>query len=313
MSQTPFEFAPGLVVQGITPPLRLADYKLIAFDMDSTLISIECVDEIADAAGRKAEVAAITEAAMQGLIADYKESLRQRVALLKGVGTDHLERVFTERLRFNPGAAELIAAAKAAGLATLLVSGGFTFFSDRVKAHLGIDFARSNVLEIENGLLTGREAFALPWADVDVSTTDADLLGQARSFVQRFAHAMQALVFDAHAAPFRHVTDSDQRVRIVGGELGIEVRGRKDQRFGCNQIVQIRGRLGGEHGIVRPAVHLRQLDFRIPVGALHQAHHQPAPAGQGQRLQRRDDIHGPLLIGLHDHAEAGPFAKRFFA
>ena len=90
MSQTPFEFAPGLVVQGITPPLRLADYKLIAFDMDSTLISIECVDEIADAAGRKAEVAAITEAAMQVLIADYKESLRQRVALLKGVGTDHL-------------------------------------------------------------------------------------------------------------------------------------------------------------------------------------------------------------------------------
>ena len=165
MSQTPFEFAPGLVVQGITPPLRLADYKLIAFDMDSTLISIECVDEIADAAGRKAEVAAITEAAMQGLIADYKESLRQRVALLKGVGTDHLERVFTERLRFNPGAAELIAAAKAAGLATLLVSGGFTFFSDRVKAHLGIDFARSNVLEIENGLLTGRMVDQ-PWGDI---------------------------------------------------------------------------------------------------------------------------------------------------
>ncbi|MGE6339588.1 hypothetical protein ACQKEU_22690, partial [Acidovorax sp. NPDC077664] len=88
------EFAPGLVVQGIEPPLSLSSYKLIAFDMDSTLINIECVDEIADAAGRKAEVAAITEAAMQGVITDYKESLRQRVALLKGVTVQHMEQVF---------------------------------------------------------------------------------------------------------------------------------------------------------------------------------------------------------------------------
>ena len=107
------EFAPGLVVQGIEAPLSLSSYKLIAFDMDSTLINIECVDEIADAAGRKAEVAAITEAAMQGVITDYKESLRQRVALLKGVTVQHMEQVFTERLRFNPGAKELITAAKA--------------------------------------------------------------------------------------------------------------------------------------------------------------------------------------------------------
>ncbi|WCM91769.1 phosphoserine phosphatase SerB [Acidovorax sp. NCPPB 2350] len=159
------EFAPGLVLQGITPPLRLADFKLIAFDMDSTLINIECVDEIADAAGRKAEVAAITEAAMQGLITDYKDSLRQRVALLKGVGTDHMEQVFRERLRFNPGAQALITAAKAAGLTTLLVSGGFTFFSDRVRAGLGIDLARANVLEIEGGQLTGRMVDQ-PWGDI---------------------------------------------------------------------------------------------------------------------------------------------------
>ncbi len=165
MSATASEFAPGLVVQGFQPPLRLADYKLIAFDMDSTLISIECVDEIADAAGKKAEVAAITEAAMQGVITDYKESLRQRVALLQGVELTHLEHVFTERLRFNPGARELIDAAKAAGLATLLVSGGFTFFSDRVKAHLGIQFARANVLEIEGGRLTGRMVDQ-PWGDI---------------------------------------------------------------------------------------------------------------------------------------------------
>ena len=159
------EFAPGLVIQGIAPPLSLSSYKLIAFDMDSTLINIECVDEIADAAGRKAEVAAITEAAMQGLITDYKESLRQRVALLKGVTVQHMEQVFTERLRFNPGAKELITAAKAAGLTTLLVSGGFTFFADRVKAGLDIDFARSNMLEVDNGQLTGRMVDQ-PWGDI---------------------------------------------------------------------------------------------------------------------------------------------------
>ena len=149
------EFAPGLVIQGIEPPLSLSAYKLIAFDMDSTLINIECVDEIADAAGRKAEVAAITEAAMQGVTTDYKESLRQRVALLKGVTVQHMEQVFTERLRFNPGAKELITAAKAAGLTTLLVSGGFTYFAEHVRGMLGIDFVRANVLEMRDGALTG--------------------------------------------------------------------------------------------------------------------------------------------------------------
>src|SRR6478672_391838 len=151
------EFAPGLTVQGIEPPLSLKSYKLIAFDMDSTLINIEGVDEIADVAGRKAEVAAITEAAMRGEIADYKESLRRRVALLKGVPASALQRVYDERLRFNPGAERLVAACKAAGLKTLLVSGGFTFFTDRVRDRLGFDFTRSNVLEIANGALTGRE------------------------------------------------------------------------------------------------------------------------------------------------------------
>ena len=159
------EFAPGITVRGITAPLALKDYKLIAFDMDSTLISIECVDEIAAAVGRKAEVAAITEAAMQGVITDYKESLRQRVALLRGVTVAQLEAVYTERLRFNPGAEALVAAARQAGLTTLLVSGGFTFFSDRVKAHLGIDYARANMLEIDNGVLTGRMVDQT-WGDI---------------------------------------------------------------------------------------------------------------------------------------------------
>ncbi|WP_439608858.1 phosphoserine phosphatase SerB [Hydrogenophaga sp.] len=163
------EFAPGLTVQGFTPPLKLSDFKLIAFDMDSTLISIECVDEIADAVGKKAEVAAITEAAMRGEITDYKDSLRKRVALLRGVTIADMEQVYTERLRINPGAAELINACKAAGLKVLLVSGGFTFFSERVRERLGIDFTRANVLEVESGpncgQLTGRMVDQ-PWGDI---------------------------------------------------------------------------------------------------------------------------------------------------
>ena len=150
------EFAPGLVIQGFAAPLALSQFKLIAFDMDSTLINIECIDEIADAVGRKAEVAAITEAAMRGEITDFKDSLRRRLALLQGVTLADMERVYSERLQINPGAAELIAACQRTGLKVLLVSGGFTFFADRVKARLGIDFARSNQLEQADGALTGR-------------------------------------------------------------------------------------------------------------------------------------------------------------
>ena len=132
---------------------------------DSTLISIECIDEIADAVGRKAEVAAITEAAMRGEITDFKESLRRRLALLKGVTLDDMERVYTERMKINPGAAELIAACQKAGMKVLLVSGGFTFFADRVKARLNIDFARSNRLEVVNGELTGGLVMQ-SWGDI---------------------------------------------------------------------------------------------------------------------------------------------------
>jgi phosphoserine phosphatase len=159
------EFAPGLVIQRFTPPLRLADFKLIAFDMDSTLINIECVDEIADAAGRKVEVAAITEAAMRGEIADYKDSLRRRVALLKGVPVAAMQQVLDQRLQLNPGAAALVQACQAVGMKTLLVSGGFTFFTDHVRDRLKIDFTRSNVLEVAGGALTGRMVDQ-PWGDI---------------------------------------------------------------------------------------------------------------------------------------------------
>ena len=160
-----YEFAPDLVLQGFTPPLRLQDFKLIAFDMDSTLINIECIDEVADAAGRKAEVAAITEAAMRGEITDFKESLRRRVSLLKGVPQQALGEVYEKRLRVNAGAKTLIDTCKAHGMKVLLVSGGFTFFAERVCGLLNIDYSRSNVLEIIDGHLTGRMVDQ-PWGDI---------------------------------------------------------------------------------------------------------------------------------------------------
>ena len=155
----------GMTVKGFTPPLKLSDFKLIAFDMDSTLINIECIDEIADAAGRKAEVAAITEAAMRGEIADYKDSLRRRVALLKGVTVAHMEEVLNHRLQLNPGAENLVKACQTAGMKVLLVSGGFTFFTDHVKDRLNINWTRSNVLEVVNGELTGRMVDQ-DWGDI---------------------------------------------------------------------------------------------------------------------------------------------------
>ncbi len=159
------EIERDLFVRGCTPPLKLADFKLVAFDMDSTLINIECVDEIAAAAGRKAEVAAITEAAMRGEITDFADSLRRRLALLRGVPVAALEAVYTQQLRLNPGVELFVQACQAAGLKTLLVSGGFTFFSDRVRARLRLDFARANVLELAEGRLTG-ELVPQPWGTV---------------------------------------------------------------------------------------------------------------------------------------------------
>jgi phosphoserine phosphatase len=136
--------------------LKLASFRLLALDMDSTLVNIESLDEVAAYAGKGKEVAAITEAAMRGEIADYKESLRRRVSMLAGVDAALLERVYAERLKLNPGAEALIAACKAAGLKTLLVTGGFTFFTDRLQQRLGFDYTRANVIEIADGRLTGR-------------------------------------------------------------------------------------------------------------------------------------------------------------
>ena len=162
---TPTEYRPGLHIRGFTPPLALADYKLIAFDMDSTLINIECIDEIADIVGRKAEVAAITEAAMRGEISDYKDSLRRRLALLAGAPVQALQQVYDERVRLNPGVEVFVRACQSAGLKTLLISGGFTYFSERIRHRLQLDFARANTLGIAGGRLTGT-LFDRPWGDI---------------------------------------------------------------------------------------------------------------------------------------------------
>jgi phosphoserine phosphatase len=140
------------------------DFKLIASDMDSTLITIECIDEIADYAGKKAEVAAVTEAAMRGEI-DWPTSLRQRVLALAGLPEATLERVYDERLQLSMGAENLIRAAKKNNIKLLLVSGGFTFFTEKLKSRLGFDFAFSNTLEVIDGKLTGRVLGALCDAD----------------------------------------------------------------------------------------------------------------------------------------------------
>ncbi|PLZ03675.1 phosphoserine phosphatase SerB [Burkholderia sp. WAC0059] len=156
----------GFVEAGRT----LADFGLVVMDMDSTLITIECIDEIADFCGVKPQVAAITEASMRGEIRDFNESLARRVALLKGLDAQTLERVYEERLQLSPGATQMLAGAKAAGLNTLLVSGGFTFFTDRLKARLGLDYAHANTLEIVDGKLTGRVSGEIVDADVKART-----------------------------------------------------------------------------------------------------------------------------------------------
>lgn len=133
----------------------LADFGLVAMDMDSTLITIECIDEIADMQGLKPQVAEITEAAMRGEL-DFAASLTRRVALLEGLDAGALQRVYDERLRISPGGEAMLKAVQAAGLKTLLVSGGFTFFTERLQQRLSLDLAHANVLEVANGKLTGR-------------------------------------------------------------------------------------------------------------------------------------------------------------
>lgn len=150
---------------------KLSDFRLVAMDMDSTLITIECIDEIADMQGLKPQVAEITEAAMRGEI-EFNESLTRRVALLKGLDAGALQRVYDERLQLSPGAENMLKAVQAAGLKTLLVSGGFTFFTDRMKARLGLDYTHANSLEVVDGKLTGKVVGGIVNADEKRATVE---------------------------------------------------------------------------------------------------------------------------------------------
>lgn len=151
--------------------LSLADFKLVAMDMDSTLITIECIDEIADMQGLKPQVSAITEAAMRGEL-DFSESLTRRVALLEGLPTSALQRVYEERLRISLGGEAMLQGVQAAGLKTLLVSGGFTFFTERLKTRLGLDYTHANVLEAAGGVLTGKVVGGIVDADEKKRTVE---------------------------------------------------------------------------------------------------------------------------------------------
>ena len=166
---------------------KLSDFGLLVMDMDSTLITIECIDEIADMQGLKPQVSSITEAAMRGEI-DFAESLRRRVALLEGLNESALQRVYDERLQLSPGAEPLLAAVQAAGIRTLLVSGGFTFFTERLKPRLGLDRTAANTLEIRDGKLTGRVL-----GDIVDAQSKADWLNRLRTELKLERHQVIAM------------------------------------------------------------------------------------------------------------------------
>jgi phosphoserine phosphatase len=200
--------AAGLDCTFIEAGRKLTDFKLLTMDMDSTLITIECIDEIADMQGLKPQVAEITEAAMRGEI-EFRESLTRRVALLKGLDAGALQRVYDERLKLSPGAENMLDAIKAAGIKTLLVSGGFTFFTDRMKTRLGLDYTHSNVLEIEDGKLTGRVVGVIVDADekhhtvervckeLGISTQQAIVMGDGANDLKMMGISGMSVAFRA--------------------------------------------------------------------------------------------------------------------
>ncbi|MDI9336349.1 MAG: phosphoserine phosphatase SerB, partial [Gammaproteobacteria bacterium] len=149
------ELLTGICLRNFTPGRYLHDFRVVAFDMDSTLINIECIDELAKVHGCGEQVSRITEAAMQGHISDYASSLRQRVACLAGLSVSSLQEVYENKLKLNPGVAEFLDICQSQRLVTILVSGGFTYFTERIQRLLGIDYVLSNELEIIDGALTG--------------------------------------------------------------------------------------------------------------------------------------------------------------
>jgi phosphoserine phosphatase len=201
-------YAAGVDASFVDAHLTLADFSLVAMDMDSTLITIECIDEIADMQGLKPQVSAITEAAMRGEL-DFAESLRRRVALLAGLPTEALGRVYDERLALSAGASAMLDGVRAAGLKTLLVSGGFTFFTERLQQRLQLGYAHANVLEAADGRLTGRVAGGIVdaaekmrtvqrvCAELGVDTRRAIVMGDGANDLQMMGVAGLSVAFRA--------------------------------------------------------------------------------------------------------------------
>jgi len=201
-------FEAGVDATFIAAARLLADVRLVAMDMDSTLITIECIDEIADMQGLKPQVSEITEAAMRGEL-DFSESLKRRVALLEGLDASALQRVYDERLRISPGGEAMLQAVQAAGIKTLLVSGGFTFFTERLGARLGLDYTHANVLEVIDGKLTGRVAGGIVdaeekkrtvervCAELGISPSQAVVMGDGANDLQMMGIAGLSVAFRA--------------------------------------------------------------------------------------------------------------------
>jgi phosphoserine phosphatase len=200
--------ASGMDAAFVPADMQLADFRLVVMDMDSTLITIECIDEIADMHGLKSEVAAVTEAAMRGEL-EFSESLQRRVALLAGLDASALEQVFEERLELTLGAHEMLHAMKAAGLRTVLVSGGFTYFTERLQKELELDVTRANLLEVVDGKLTGRVIGDIVDADakkvmvetqsaaLGVPTSAAIVIGDGANDLQMMSVAGLSVAFRA--------------------------------------------------------------------------------------------------------------------
>lgn len=156
----------------IVQPAAHREKKLLVADMDSTMITVECIDELADYAGIKAQIAEVTERAMRGEL-DFAEALDARVALLEGLEEGAIDRCLAERVKLMPGAKTLVQTMRARGATTILVSGGFTRFAEPVAAEIGFDRVIANVLEIADARLTGTVAKPI----VDSSTKETTLLG----------------------------------------------------------------------------------------------------------------------------------------
>jgi len=212
----------GLDFAFMRPDEKIGDFRLLVVDMDSTLITIESIDEMADMIGLKRQVAAITAAAMRGDIISYQESLRQRVALLAGLEVSAMESVYRNRLQLSPGAKELIQAARDVGQKILLASGGFTFFSERLKDLLDLDFTCANTLEIEHGKLTGRllgnivdaDAKAHALEDVcqqlSISPSDTIVVGDGANDLKMMALGGMSVAYHAKPLVARQATHTIQ-------------------------------------------------------------------------------------------------------